>query len=353
MLRLAIAPLACVLVLGGFAAAEGADPVPSGRPKPGTSTARDLEYLFTGTYVPKESATYEPPGETERTQFKRAFVRLLEEAQGRTIPWKGEPGPSRQVAEDFARLGFRITPVCLPDDPIWMIHRVEGREQVAEAFAMRVGPDAGPRKPSSPAGRPASRRAGTVERVAVLCPHPRSDKYTEILGIRLFTSSRSRTFYQATARRKLLDPGGVPYDTTHRTDSFFQAATDALDSVWQDGLFIQLHGFDPRKHPEIPAGQEAVLADGTGRSEPGKQVAGALTFLRARHGSHFLGFVTSAAGLAATRNAQARLINARAKNAFLQVEMSFKLRDALTSNLPTEGDNGHLLLDSLAHLIGR
>ena len=67
---------------------------------------------------------------------------------------------------------------------------------------------------------------------------------------------------QASVTRFTKAADGSLGDVAHRTDSFFQVATEVLEARASDQLFLQVHGFELKKHDDaVPKGTQVILSD--------------------------------------------------------------------------------------------
>ncbi|MBI4861437.1 MAG: hypothetical protein HY815_14430 [Candidatus Riflebacteria bacterium] len=292
--------------------------------------------MLTGCYIPRARARFVPPGDVERAAFCRLFGQILVEADRPPSP---EP-PRRSTCDELAVLGFVVVIDRTDRGTFWLVRELEGRERGAGAYLVRLGRDGGPWAPPSaraatPGAGPDARR--TVSRAAVQCPHAHSDRLTEVIGLDLFLVSSARAYLQSTVDRHLRGPDGTEADTAHRNDTFFQAATEALDRQWECGVVLQLHGFDAGRHPGAAGRFDALLSDGTGQASPSQRTMAVGRFLRAdpRWSVALCGVDTRA--LAATKNTQGRALNSGGRNLFLHLELSSELRSREAHLLPLGG----------------
>lgn len=287
----------------------------------------ELEKRLAASYTAGPDTHFAPVTPQERKRFAEAFALLLSEAV------EGTPdAPTAAVRTAFDALGFRIESIGIPSAaPVWGLFESPERPRGAGVFLLRTGPDAGP-------WHAAALPTRGVQRVVLLAPHPRTDRGTEVLAQRLFGLSRARALIQASTSRAARAPDGTPGDTAHRSDTFFQAATEVLDARLTDQLFLQLHGFEVKLHDDLPRGTAVILSDANPEPRDDPRFLAAASMLRARHraGSVAL-WGTDTKRLGGTTNAQARYINPRGRNTFMHVEMSAVTRTASlndTAGLP-------------------
>lgn len=300
----------------------------------------ELEARLDAAYVPRPRARFAPVTPTERRRFAEAFALLLGEAA------EGSPAPSGPARTAFDGLGFRVETMSLsPRDRVWAITEQPERLRGAGVFLIRTGPDA--------AGWSVTAPAAAVQRVVLMAPHPRADRGTEVLAQRLFGLSRARALVQGTVHRRTPASDGSEADPAHRADTFFQVATEVLDARIPDQMFLQLHGFELKRHADVAPATAVILSDGNTTPRPHPRFSAAAAALRARHRPGTIAlFGTDTRQLGGTTNVQARHINARAKNTFLHIEMSAGARTAAladTSGLrPPAGTWAHSLLQLIA-----
>jgi hypothetical protein len=266
-----------------------------------------LEALCATAYASRERARFVPPTASERARFRDAFADLVRAASAR-----GASVPLALRAR-FADLGFSVGEVALAGGPGWTLAEPIERARGGGVYAVRVGPDAGPWAPER-AGGPG------VTRCVLMAPHPNSDRGTGLLAQRLFARTRARAFLQASVHRAVADPA-------HREDTFFQAATEALDAVAPDQMFLQLHGFEATRHAGLAAGVGAIVSDGR-RPAAGPVVARVAELWRRRHAGAFVAvYGAEARRLGGTTNSQARLLNASGRSLFVHLEMAAEVRE--------------------------
>jgi hypothetical protein len=300
----------------------------------------ELERKLHDAYVTRGAASFEPASDGERAQFREAFALLLAEAERSGEP----PLPARRALD---RLGFGIDVMTVAGANLWAVLEHPHRQRGGGLYLVRPGPDEGAWVGAPDAGR-------GVTRVSLMSPHPRSDRGTDLIGQRLFVLGRARTYLQATIHRKTSAPDGTEADPAHRADTFFQAATDAIDAHREGQLFLQLHGFESARHGgKLESGVRVVLSDGTSRPEPGPIAAAAVKHLQGRHpGSYVAVFGIHAKRLGGTTNTQGRAINERGRNTFLHMEIAAPVRqeavEASSGKRPPAGS----FFDSLIGLAG-
>ena len=104
--------------------------------------------------------------------------------------------------------------------------------------------------------------AGAPPGLVVEVPHPRADRWTEDLGVELFTLLDADALFVAGAHRTAGDDAA---DVAHRPASAFAAVDRAV--VGPGTVVIQVHGFDESRH----AGSARVVLS-SGESTPGPLV---------------------------------------------------------------------------------
>ena len=125
-----------------------------------------------------------------------------------------------------------------------------------------------------------------------------------------------------------VDDGGSPQDLAHRSDTIWQAMTEALLDRWRDLTVIQIHGFadgaDPGHRDAL-----AIISAGkvTHGAERVAQVTGRLRALF--DPGLILQYPDSTRVLGATKNAQGAMFRARGAGALVHVELSRTLRQRL------------------------
>lgn len=309
---------------------------------------RGLESEVRSRHRSLKSGRFVPPDPAEYEAFRGIVTRLLEEAQVEPDPGTGQTlVPSEATRSSLQSLGFEVT--SHPDgiDPLWIVTEITDRARGAGMLIVRVGPDAGEWIPQR-----AATAASKVERGLITCPHPRSDKYSEILGVRLFERSRARAILVATVARSMQAPDGSKADPAHREDTFFQAACSAFDQTWDHGVHLQLHGFEARKLLEAQVELEVILSDGdpAGPAERTRQVA---DLLRGGVPGLLLGvWGEEVRKLGGTTNSQGRMLRRSGRNLFLHVEMSRELRATLCGDPSGPAPAEPLFLLALARVLG-
>ena len=81
--------------------------------------------------------------------------------------------------------------------------------------------------------------SGSPARLVVEVPHPRADKYTELLGPLLFERLNADALLVAGTHRSVAD-------TAHEPDTVFASVDAAI--VGAGTIVVQLHGFDDSRH---------------------------------------------------------------------------------------------------------
>lgn len=301
-----------------------------------------LEKALDDAFVTRKAASFAPVSAVERKRFADAFGLLVQEACDAT------PGtPTAPVVTAFDGLGFRVTRVSVGGDPVWGVFEQPERRRGAGMMLVRGGVDAGPWKPGS-AGR-------GVQRVVVLAPHPRTDRGSERIAQRLFGLSRARALLQASVTRMTRAPDGSLGDVAHRTDSFFQVATEVLEARATDQLFLQVHGFELKRHEDVPKGTQAILSDANDAPRDDPRFTAAAGLVKRRHA---LGAIAlwgeDVKRLGGLTNSQAQYINPRGRNIFMHCEMSAEARrTALADTAGVRPPQGSLMDTLLALIAGR
>ncbi|MBI4865274.1 MAG: hypothetical protein HY815_34175 [Candidatus Riflebacteria bacterium] len=306
--------------------------------------SRSLESALSACFVPRDLARFVPATTAEYSDFKTAFRNLLSEAtQG--------IAPSSATRQGFQALRFNIGPVTVGTETVLLVSEMSDSRRGGGAYAVRQGRDAGAwTAPTLANGKYSPLHLGSqVSRLAVTIPHCRSDTYTEIEGARLFAFSRARVLLQSTVHRDILDSSGQEADMSHRTDTFFQAAAEAVDSLWVGALVVQLHGFAKTNYPTLASAIYAIISDGMGGSTA--PYGAVLAYLLSRHPKPYLAvYGTDVALLGGTTNVQGILFNGQGRNTFVHQEQTSETRQAaIASKIPGQGAS---LLDSYVLLAG-
>lgn len=301
-----------------------------------------LEKACDDAFVTRKTASFAPVTPVERKRFADAFGLLVAEAVD------GTPGtPTAPVRAAFDGLGFRVEKVAVGGDPVWGVFESPERRRGAGVMLVRGGPDAGPWKPES-IGR-------GVQRAVVLAPHPRTDRGTERIAQRLFGMSRARALLMASVTRFTRAPDGSLGDVAHRTDSFFQVATEVLEARAADQLFVQVHGFELKRHAEVPKGTLAIVSDANPEPREDPRFGAAAALVRRRHVSGSIAvWGTDVKQLGGATNSQAKYINPRGRNIFMHIEISAEARhEALKDTAGVRPPQGSLMDTLLALVAGR
>jgi hypothetical protein len=307
--------------------------------------SQELEAALGPCFIPRERATFTPASPDEYARFRDAFRGLLAELTTAT-------SPSSATVQELNALGFYTRSVAVGSAMVCVVSEMPGMERGAGAYVVRPGVDAGAWvAPVKTKRSYAVQRLGTkVARVAVLAPHSKSDLHSEVIGARVFAYSRARVFCQSTVHRDIAAADGSGADMAHRTDTFFQAATDAIDGVWTGGLTLEVHGFALSSYPGLDGSTDAVLSDGKGGTAT-PPYAGARSYMQYRHprpDQQVYG--TEVNVLGATTNSQGQQINAAGRNTFAHEEMTLETRTAALS--ASDPGKGSTFADSLVLLCG-
>jgi hypothetical protein len=182
----------------------------------------------------REDGPYTPPDEDGRARLARAVGRLLE-------------GDARRAEKLLAPLGLGVTRLT---------DTASGR-RYDEVAATGPGD-------SAHWGR-LYLSADADVRWSVQVPHPRSDRNTEDLGVRLLEDTPGGALVLAGAHRRAGGDGAA--DVAHREDSAFHAVVAELYGRGIPG--IQVHGYEDSSDRPY----DAVLSTGAAQSAPGEVVA--------------------------------------------------------------------------------
>jgi hypothetical protein len=175
--------------------------------------------------------------------------------------------------------------------------------------------------------------SGTPPRLVIQVPHPRADRWTEVLGPELFTALDAQVLLVAGAHRTAANGAA---DVAHEPASAFAAVDRAV--VGPGTVVLQVHGFDESRHP---GDAEIVLSSSEETSgDLGEDLDEAF---------EDAGFQTCVydgdrcAALAGTTNVQAA--HARAVGAdFIHLELAADLRE--------DGPRRLRVIDVLADVLG-
>ncbi len=102
--------------------------------------------------------------------------------------------------------------------------------------------------------------AGAPPGLVVEVPHPRADRWTEDLGVELFTLLDADALFVAGAHRTAGDGAA---DVAHRPASAFAVVDRAV--VGAGTVVLQVHGFDESRHP---GEAQVVLSSTESRADP-------------------------------------------------------------------------------------
>ncbi|MFI6205589.1 hypothetical protein ACIBAI_04225 [Streptomyces sp. NPDC051041] len=206
------------------------------RPAPSARELVDLRSRVLGyTATFQEDGPYTAPDDDGRERLARGVGRLLE-------------GDFRRAEELLAPLGLGVTRLT---------DTASGR-RYDEVAATGPGD-------SAHWGR-LYLNADADVRWSAQVPHPRSDRNTEDLGVRLLEDAPGGALVLAGAHRRAGDDGAA--DVAHREDSAFHTVVAELQRRGVPG--IQLHGFDDSSDRRP---YDAVVSTGAAQSAPGEVVA--------------------------------------------------------------------------------
>jgi len=246
--------------------------------------ALDLEACLTQAITNK---VYQTPTPTELTRAQQLFRRTL---QGH---WT-----AAELTNDWAALDFEFREVATSDESLWLLTEPSGKSSGRGWYLFRTN---------------------CQSSIALETPHPRNDKHTGIIALRLFLAGQTRVFAASTITRHRAD-------VAHLDNTFFQAFTRAFAETCPTGLVVQLHGFDTRNHPDTEAG--IIASAGTHSPEP--WLTDLVQQLNKATSLRVLAYPRDTRRLGATRNTQGRALRQTSTCRFLHLELSRKLRDRLT-----------------------
>lgn len=160
-------------------------------------------------------------------------------------------------------------------------------------------------------------RGDSPSTVVVQVVHPRADRYSEVIGARIFDEAQARVLMVAGAHRTA---SGGDADVAHAPGSVFAAVDDLV--VQPGWIVLQVHGFAAANHPGIEA--EAVLSSGS--ATPGPVVEAIAAALEEQGISTCVYDGVRCASLAGTRN----LLGQHARDAgagFVHFELADSVRN--------------------------
>jgi len=243
----------------------------------------DLEACLTRA-IPNK--VYQAPTPAEWIRAKELFQRTLQGG------WT-----DADLTNAWAELGLDLQAVGMKGETLWLL--------------------------SEPAGHAGGRgwylfRTNQESSMALEAPHAQNDVYTGMIGLRLFLAGQTRVFAAGTITRHRAD-------VAHLDDTFFQAFTLAFAQACPTGMVIQLHGFDPRNHPDASA--EIIASAGTHSPEP--WLTDLVRRIKRTARLSALAYPHDTGELGATLNAQGRALRQTGRCGFLHLEMSRSLRERL------------------------
>jgi hypothetical protein len=244
----------------------------------------------------------------ERAAFARLVPALLAAAEQRR-----DPPPA--LVELASAIAFQLEAFHLGDEILWTLREQRTHLRGAGAYVIRTGPAAN---------------------IAVQAPHAYFDLGTGELAAELFACApeglRPRILLTNTAHRFRGRPGEKrddpdhPADVAHNPEHLFQIVTDLLARERPGLRIFQLHGFGEREaRPEL-----AAVVSGGSRA-PGPWTRKVAASLGEVLGEGVRLFPDETELLGATRNAQARLLEAHPRARFVHLELSPEARRALKS----------------------
>jgi len=175
-------------------------------------------------------------------------------------------------------------------------------------------------------------RRGPAKGLCVQAPHGFFDQGTFPIGLNTFLDTKAKWFMTNTLHRYKSRRGedkkdkNHPADCAHNANLLFQAITKGIAMAKPQTLFVQLHGFGKKSHPDM----DIVVSTGMEKhNKPAITVAVALNALASK--ILVFGRDKPADKLAATSNVQGQWLN-RHNCRFLHIEMAEDLRNRLKSN---------------------
>jgi len=171
--------------------------------------------------------------------------------------------------------------------------------------------------------------ADRTRQTVLLAPHRFGDARTGEIALRLAALGRFRCIAWSTVPRNAKDTGGEdPADLAHRSDSVFNALSDAFVEVLPRGGMVQLHGFEPGKRRTREAESADVIVSAGSRRPTPRSLAVSRCLETVLPGAVRL-FPRDVEELGATTNTQGKLLRERGHEGFVHLELSPRLREAL------------------------
>ncbi len=252
-------------------------------------------------YVRQQDADYVIPPVAVRAAYSALVADLAEAAPGGTVP---TDAVARAAALDLSLTQNGAT--------LYLYEPVE-HMRGAGVVALHLGP--------------------LTEEVVLESPHPLADVRTGAITGALFDRGDIRAAVIATVHRN----AGSDADPAANPNSWLASATDGLARGLEDPMFVQLHGFEGST-----TDADAVVSAGI--AQPGHEAyAQVVRRVTIGIGEGDVRTGEDVPGLAATKNAQGRLLAERGLR-FWHIEMSPAVRSKLATSDAARNELGDQLL---------
>ena len=267
-----------------------------------TSSGVNVSELF---YQSKESGTYVPPELEELGIAESLFSRMLE----------GERG--EQLKVEWQRLGFRLQELNFKGKMVLALFEADNERRGRGFYLFPIKP---------------------VGASVLMMPHRFFDMHTGPIGLKLFQSglfsaAAWNTVHRYKNSKKKNGFQGINnslpnWDLADLERSYFTALTRAFTRTFPTGHLVQVHGFSQEKRTSW-AGRDSDLILSNGTQHPPEDLISLSDCLKLQLGVMVRVYPLEIRDLGAMENVSARICNDFGNRGFIQMEMSYPLRQKL------------------------